>query len=542
MKNKTRTILVVDDNRDNLLLLEAQLDKMGLTSILKDNPYEAIETAISEQPDLILLDVMMPDLDGFEACQKLKADNRTSSIPIIFISARTDTIDKIIGLELGAIDYVTKPFNAGELRARIGVVLRIIELQEKNLSLANYDELTGLINRRHFFELFKREILQAKMKSHMMALMLLDVDHFKSINDTYGHLTGDVILKQTGKILRENLYPLDVAARYGGEEFTVLMPDTSLHKAKKAAERLRGIIDRWQWEASDNPLSVTVSIGLVALDPNHIIDCRDMVGKADDALYAAKHKGRNCVVCWNEIDAETEEIVEPQAQDYYELQAKISSLTRELRTQAMGTVSALEKAMSLAIRDPYLEHHAKHVQLYATAIAREMNLSAELTGRIGTAALLHDLGKMGMPGYLFSKTAPLTEEELHIIKQHPSASIQILAPLGIFYHELQIIRHHHERFDGTGYPDGLKGREIEIGARVVTVADVFDAITSDHLHRKGQSYDIALKDIREGSGTQFDPEVVEAFMKACEKHESEWPLAKLESVENVIQESVTVRM
>jgi len=540
MKNKTRRILAVDDNRDNLFLLEAQLKKMGLEAILTDNAHQAIEIAICEQPDLILLDVMMPGMNGFEACQQLKADHRTSSIPIIFISAKTETIDKITGLDLGAIDYVTKPFNLGELRARIGVVLRIIELQEKNLSLANYDELTGLINRRHFFELFKREILQAKIKSHMMALMLLDVDHFKSINDTYGHLTGDAILKQTGKILRENLYPLDFAARYGGEEFTILMPETSLEKAVKAAERLRGIIDRWQWEICDNRLSITISIGLVAQDPNHIIDCRDMIAKADAALYAAKHKGRNCVVCWNEIDTE-EETVEPETQDYHELQTKISSLTNELRTQTMGTVSALEKAMSLAVRDPYLEHHAKHVRTYATAIAEEMNLSAELTGRIGTAALLHDLGKMGMPGYLFSKTEPLTEEEFHIIKQHPSASTQILEPLGIFYHELQIIRHHHERFDGKGYPDGLKGREIEIGARVVAVADAFDAITSDHLHRKGQSFEKALKEIHDGAGSQFDPEVVEAFLKACDKHNPEWPLAKLHFVMNASDESLMVK-
>jgi HD-GYP domain-containing protein (c-di-GMP phosphodiesterase class II) len=170
-----------------------------------------------------------------------------------------------------------------------------------------------------------------------------------------------------------------------------------------------------------------------------------------------------------------------------------------------------------------------------------MNLSAELTGRIGTAALLHDLGKMGMPGYLFSKTEPLTQEEFHIIKQHPSASTQILAPLGIFYHELQIIRHHHERFDGKGYPDGLKGREIEIGARVVAVADAFDAITSDHLHRKGQTYEKALNVIHDGAGSQFDPEVVEAFLKACEKHHQEWPLAKFSSVNNSTPEMLMVQ-
>ena len=136
---------------------------------------------------------------------------------------------------------------------------------------------------------------------------------------------------------------------------------------------------------------------------------------------------------------------------------------------------------------------------------------------------------------------PLTQEELHIIRQHPAASTQILAPLGIFYHELQIIRHHHERFDGSGYPDGLRGREIEIGARVVAVADVFDAVTSQHLYRKGHSVEEALKEIRDGAGTQFDPEVVEAFLRAIEKHKLEWPLATSDLAMSAQQEPVTAR-
>ena len=540
MSQKNRKILVVDDSKTSLALLDVQLKLMGLTTILTNNAYEVIETAIREQPDLILLDIMMPDIDGFEMCEQLKSDNRTSSIPIIFITAKKEVVDKIIGLNLGAIDYVTKPFDLGELRARIGVVLRIIELQEKNLSLANTDELTKLANRRRFFDIFEREILQSKITSRPLTLMMLDLDHFKSINDTYGHLVGDTILKKFAKILRDNLYPLDVAARYGGEEFIVLMPDTSFKKASKAGERLRGIVDRFDWKAYDNRISITISIGLVALEPNNIIDCRDMVKKADAALYAAKHKGRNCVVRWDQVNGD-DRAVQPNTQDFYELQTKISSLTRQLRAQTMGTVSALEKAMSLVIKDPYLEHHAKHVQLYALAIAEEMNLSTELKEQIGTAALLHDVGKMGMPNYIFSKTASLTQEDRHIVKQHPAASSHILAPIGVFYHELQIIRHHHERFDGGGYPDGLKGREIEIGARVLTIADVFDAITSDHLYRNGRTYQAALEEIRDCSGTQFDPEIVKAFWKACEQHKSEWPLSNLDSLTNSMQQSLVTK-
>ena len=348
------------------------------------------------------------------------------------------------------------------------------------------------------------------------------------------------LLEQMGKILRENQYPLDVAARYGGEEFIILMPETSLEKASKAAERLRGVVDRFEWKVLDNRISITISIGLIALDPNNIIDCRDMVKKADATLYAAKHEGRNCVVRWDQVN-DDEKIIEPKNQDFHELQTKISSLTRQLRTQAMGTVSALEKAMSIVIKDPYLEHHAKHVQIYAVATAKEMNLSTELKERISTAALLHDLGKMGMPNYIFSKTASLTQEEQDIIKQHPSASTQILAPIGVFYHELQIIRHHHERFDGSGYPDGLKGKEIEIGARILAVADTFSAITSDRLHKNGETYEDAIKKICDCSGTQFDPEVVEVFLRACEKHKTEWPLSGCDSSLISIQEPLLTK-
>ncbi|MBL7107078.1 MAG: diguanylate cyclase [Phycisphaerae bacterium] len=540
MSKKTRKILAIDDDSTSLAILEDRLQSMDLQMISAKDANKGMEMAVNEQPDLILLDIVMPDIDGFELCRQLKADNRTSSIPIIFISAKNESVDKIEGLDLGAIDYVTKPFDIGELRARIGVVLRIIELQEKNLSLANTDELTGLINRRHFFDIFEREVLMAKMKNYSLALLMLDIDHFKSINDTYGHLSGDAILEQMGKILRENQYPLDVVARYGGEEFLILMPETHTQKAVKAADRLRGIIDRWEWKTLDNRISITTSIGLVASASNNIANCLDMVKKADAALYAAKQNGRNCVICWEQVNGEVE-TNEPKAHEFYELQTKIASLTGRLRTQAMGTVSALEKAMSIAVKDPYIALHSRHVQIYAVAIAKEMNLSDELIERIGTAALLHDLGKMGIPDYIFSKTDALSQQEWNIIKQHPASSVQILAPTGVFNQELQIIRHHHERFDGTGYPDGLKDKEIEIGARVLAVADTFDAITSDRLYKNGQTYESPIREICDCSGSQFDPEVVEAFWDASEKYKAEWPLSSYDSSLISIQEPLLTK-
>lgn len=412
--------------------------------------------------------------------------------------------------------------------------------EEEQIRMANTDDLTGLVNRRRFFEVFEREILRAKMKSYPLALILLDIDHFKNINDTYGHIAGDNILKQIGRILKNNSYPLDVAARYGGEEFIILVPETSLEQVSKTAEKLCKIIGKWDWEVFDNRISITTSIGVVVLDSNNITDCQDMVKKADTALYIAKNNGRNSTVFWNQVYL-SEKTVKPQTQDFHELQSKISSLTQRLRIQAMGMVAALEKTMSIAITDPYIAHHSKHVRNYATAIAEEMDLADDLIERIGTASLLHDLGKMSMPGYLFGKTETLTQQEWSIIKQHPIISVQILAPIGIFNHELQIIRHHHERFDGRGYPDSFKGQEIEIGARIVAIADTFDAMTSDRLYHRGQTYKEALKEICDCAGTQFDPEVVKAFLSAYEKHKSEWPLSNFDSSVNSMQKSLVTK-
>jgi len=341
---------------------------------------------------------------------------------------------------------------------------------------------------------------------------MLDIDHFKSANDTYGHRGGDEILTQMGKILKENIYPLDVAARYGGEEFIILMPSTSSEKAYQAAERLRKIVDQYQWKVLDKTISITTSIGLASIDSNNLMSSYDLAEKADTALYDAKRKGRNCVVRWENVNSE-QEPEQPDDRVYHELQNKVASLTRKLRSHAVGTISAFSRAMDMIFKDQYIVRHGENVQTYAMAIAEEMGLSAELVERIGTAALLQDVGSITIPESILKKTTPLTKEEKRIIKQHPNASVEILEPVGIFSLELQIIKGHHERFDGAGYPNGLKGREIPIGSRILAVADAFDAITSQREHRQAQSAEAAIEEIVRCSKTQFDPDVVEAFKK-----------------------------
>lgn len=522
-QKKSRKILTVDDNQTNLILMKVYLEKMGVVPLMADNALDGLELAYNEKPDVILLDIMMPDMDGYEVCRKLKSDTRTASIPIIFVSARDTAEDKITGLELGAIDYIFKPLNPGELRARVGAILRMLDLQEELLTQANTDPLTGLANRRHFFEIFERQIIESLEKNTPLSLVMIDLDFFKSVNDTYGHIGGDNVLKQLAAILKNNLYPLDFAARYGGEEFIISLPDTDLDHAVRAAEKLRSFIQSYKWNISTEQLNLTVSLGTAAMDASGLPDPYELVDKADKALYAAKSRGRNCVVRWDDIQNGEEEKEEPQKNDdASSLQTEIHDLEKRLRSQAIGSIAALSR--TIAAKDPFIANHADNVQVYAEYIAREMNLSSEQIETIKTAALLHDIGMIGVPGSILTKTTPLTEQERAVIRQHPIAGVRIIAQVGIFDQELNIIKHHHEKFDGTGYPDALAGKSIPFGARILAAADIFDAVTSDRAHRQAFSHDEAIAKITACAGNQLDPEVVEALLKTAANHPEYWPL------------------
>ncbi|MCF7957344.1 MAG: diguanylate cyclase [Phycisphaerae bacterium] len=526
-----RKILAIDDNPTNLALLKVHVGQMGMAILLASNACEGIEMALNEKPDLILLDIMMPEIDGFEVCKRLKADLRTADIPIIFVSAKDQTADKIKGLELGAIDYVTKPFDPAELKTRINVVVRMTELQERLLAQANTDELTGLPNRRHYFEVMEREVMQAKLNSTPLSVIILDIDFFKNINDTYGHLGGDIVLKQLAGILKDNLYSMDLAARYGGEEFIILMPKTGIDNALVAAEKVRKKIEECTWKISVEPINITASFGVAMLNTSHPEDSYELVKRADLALYDAKRKGRNRVVNWSDVDPDDAEN-EKEEFDVNSLHKQVILLARQMRSQAVGTVMAFAEAMS--IKDPYMAHHAENVKEYCLAIASELHLPEEQTTHLANAALLHDLGKLSLPNEILSKTTPLTDGEKKIIEQHPLTSARILSPVGMFDKEIQMIKHHQEKYDGSGYPDGLDGKKIPFGARILAVAVAFAAITSERWHRSARSCDEALDEIVACSGTQFDPDFVDALKKAARKHIDRWPLSTVDAIETVV--------
>lgn len=289
MANK---ILVIDDSPDIHTLVKVRLGKEQLVIRCASDGVSGLAEAREFKPDLILLDVDMPDRDGFAVCADLKSDSMTKDIPVIFLSAATSTKDKIRGLELGATDYVTKPFDPAELQARVRASLRTSELVDLLSKKAMIDGLTGLWNRTYLDAHVTIELSAARRSGQPLSCIMADVDCFKSINDNYGHSFGDDVLRAMASVFVQNCRVEDIICRYGGEEFTILLPNTALDKAAKVAEHLRLAIESRPFSYRTQPVSVTCSFGVANLRatiPPSIIEL------ADQALYGAKHSGRNCV-------------------------------------------------------------------------------------------------------------------------------------------------------------------------------------------------------------------------------------------------------
>ena len=307
MQAASPTILVADDEPVNRTLLQRLLEREGYYVIAARNGSEAVEQARVALPDLVLLDVMMPEMDGLDACRLIKETEATRDIPIIFLSARDETEMKVSGLGLGADDYISKPFEAEELIARVHVAIRLkrerdqLRLSAEEASVradlaqarAMTDALTGLLNRYGLQHTLAREHAEARRYQRQLSCVLIDLDNFKTINDTYGHAIGDLTLQQVAGILREAVRASDTVFRYGGEEFLVLLPETDLDGAVALAEKIRTSAALRPFGDGAQVFSLTLSAGASNLCTDE--SGHDMIARADMALYHAKEQGRNRV-------------------------------------------------------------------------------------------------------------------------------------------------------------------------------------------------------------------------------------------------------
>ncbi|MEA2462315.1 MAG: hypothetical protein QOJ98_62 [Acidobacteriota bacterium] len=366
---------------------------------------------------------------------------------------------------------------------------------------ARTDELTGLANHRRLQELLAAATERYRRSGHSAALVLLDLDHFKLVNDVHGHQVGDKVLRAVGRYLRSTCRSTDEPARYGGEELAVVLEDATLEGAVEQAERLRrGIADLKLTGSHGEPLHVTVSAGVAVLDAQAATSAA-LIAAADAGLYAAKLGGRNRV-----------EVSDGQSGEATTgTRVAHGALAQPRGGQHATAELAQTLARSLDAKQPSTAGHSETVAHFSALIAEGLGLQPSHVYRIWLAGLVHDIGKIAIADEILDKPAALTPAEYEAIKLHPQVGYDILAGTALS-EQAAWVRHHHERFDGSGYPDRLEGEDIAIEARIIHVADAFEAIISDRPYRRGTSRVEAAAELLRHSGSQFDPGCVDVLL------------------------------
>lgn len=394
------------------------------------------------------------------------------------------------------------------------------------------DGLTSLKTHRFFMQAVDAEWRRSPRSGKPFSLIFMDLDGFKHLNERLGHLEGDKVLTAVARVLEASSRQSNIVARYGGDQFSLLVPEASAEHALMLAERLRTNL------AADSYLSgreVTASFGIGTF-PVHGVTPEEIVRVAESGMYLAKHeKGNRVRVVSNSPDPKSSGWDQQLLQAYLgvavkrmfatgpdvfnEYLARFEAATNGVADSAtlMDTVTAL--AFTIDAKDHYTQGHSQSVSRLAAQIAQDIGLEKEELEEIRLAGILHDIGKIGVPESVLNKPSGLTPEEFELIKSHTTLGERILAPLKFKAIEAikKIVRHHHERIDGKGYPDGLSGEDIPIGARIITIADCFDTIISDRAYKKASPLEEALAELRRGRGTQFDAKLLDSFLNSLAK-------------------------
>jgi diguanylate cyclase (GGDEF)-like protein/putative nucleotidyltransferase with HDIG domain len=386
-----------------------------------------------------------------------------------------------------------------QLASQIAMPLENSLLYAKAEKKARIDELTGLYNRRSLDEMIDGEISRHSRYGGSFSLAILDLDSFKTFNDTYGHLAGDGLLQEVSRNIKSAIRTADYAFRYGGDEFAVLLPQTSIQDALQVVERVRKKIAEGIYS---DKIPITASIGLASW-PDDGISHTDIIASADVTLYRAKRNGGNQTLCasgtLDSLEAENKPV---EAESNY-------------ASKFTGIIRAF--ADLIDSRSYFTHNHSKRVKDYAVALAKEMKLNNDEIKIIEYCALLHDIGKIKISSELLNKPGKLTKEEWQMMKSHPQTGVEMIHNIPQLAPCINVVLHHHEWFDGSGYPDGLKGNEIPMEARLLAIADAFATMTSERSYSETRTHEIALQEIRRCSGTQFDPYMVEQFVSIFER-------------------------
>ncbi len=374
------------------------------------------------------------------------------------------------------------------------------------------DALTGVGSRRLLENKLEAECARAQRYKRPFSIAIIDLDNFKTINDILGHATGDDALKALAECMKNQKRVPDILARYGGDEFVILMPETTAEDAASFLERIRSNVE--QIKVAEN-VSMTISCGIAQNLPDKDNSPSDVIRRADLALYEAKSVERNCIKLWNKNMSKVLKAGDIDVEKIKRLKRRIAGLSEQAEQMFIQSIWGLVQA--LEAKSPYAKKHSENVTQYTIGIAKTMNIDLRQIEIFRRAAMIHDIGKIGIPDAILSKPDKLTPHERNIIEQHPLIGVRILEKMSFLEDEIAIVRTHHEKWNGQGYPDGLSNTAIPFGARIMAVADSFDALTSSRSYHNSRSLAEAVGILTDSSGYDFDPEVVNAMVSWIEE-------------------------
>ncbi|MDQ1272606.1 MAG: hypothetical protein QG591_1236 [Planctomycetota bacterium] len=515
-------ILIAEDENTTRRRLEKFLKDMDYEVISCKDGLDAWEVIQSENaPNLLILDWMMPGMNGVEICRKVREQGREPYTYILLLTMKDKQEDIIYGMEAGADDYITKPFNQHELRVRLKAGRRIVEMNKELLDAREvlrkkiiYDNLTGLYSRHYMVEILEKEYARALRHQTDLSCLLIDIDYFKVINDTFGHVFGDSVLREFSACLKLVARKYDFIFRYGGEEFMILLPNTGIDGARSVAEKIRSICESKVYKDGINVTIATVSIGVSSVKNHQPSESNELIAFADKALYRSKSKGRNRVSVYiNDSSIQSSEDKISENKDCRYLRENISSILEKTKKASIQSLCLMVRNLGAT---KYLKHNHQVLQ-YIELIGERFNLPPSVIESFKNAALLHDNFKILLKKTLKSKSNRLKTREKIEIESHPDMMAELTELFDFFANERSILQHHHENYDGSGYPVGLKGNEIPLGARIFAIVDAMVAMSSERSFRKNLLPEDVIREFADSAGIQFDPKLVLMFFDILKK-------------------------
>jgi len=534
--NSGPSILLVDDRKENLLALEAILDAPGLNIFTATSGNEALGLMLEHEFAIVLLDVQMPEMDGFEVADLMRQNERTRFIPIIFVTAINKEERYISkGYETGGVDYLFKPLDPAVLKSKINTFLELyrhkkelekskqqIEKQNERLKeISIRDGLTGLYNHRYFQEILNREFALARRNQSDIACFMIDLDYFKDVNDTFGHAFGDFVLQSFSALIRGIIRKTDVLARYGGEEFVLLLPHTGIEGARILAEKFRQKAEENIYKRNGHSRKVTSSIGISSFFTHSPSSASELVDYADKALYRAKAGGRNQVKIYREeelVKRDSSSGFELPHDDFIGLKERFKKIVETSRDAILASLSNLaqhpinSKSAGAETTKKIRENNLRTMEIL-DLMGERLGLPFPLVQTFKRAALIHDLFKIYLGDETAQKDTPLTKQEKLDIYDYPYMLEELTRIFDIFSDERTILRYHHENYDGSGYPESLKGDEVPIGARLFALVDAFVAMSSGRPYRPTLTAQEVITELEKQSGHQFDPMLVKLLLE-----------------------------